>query len=608
MPLVLTSSSITSQKKTNGVELYEYVPEKAPILSSKGRMSILLSTSGVDSDSSFFARGIFSHIKERYFHSDSGNPLEDLKNAVSEISGLVETSELLVCTFIDSKMFCVAANGARIVLIREGMYATLLRSRNGETACVSGHLKSGDLFIFGTRRFFEVVTEDMLRASVASRSPQSISDFLNPVVEVQNEDGIGAFIVKAEEKNEMVETEYENSRDLISDISSEESSISHLSPQTQNTLSETPLYIHRPLEDVTRKSKTPVIAGLVLVLILVGSILFGIREREKRMRESEFQEQINSLESKIDESVTLAHINPTRAREVFGQAQEEVLGITTDNEHQGKVDELKQKIKDVQEEVLGEKPVALALLVDLGLLSDGFSASKITTDNGIVYILDSEHKKIASVALSSKRAEIVAGPQIVDTTTEITAYVDTLYGFSNDGIYRLTPKQKVIGDDYLRALVSAYAGNIYVLDKSDSKIYRYAGGTEPKGEWLTEGTEADLDDASQMIIDGTLWVLKENGELKRFSNGNPVVFSLYGAVPPVIHPASFYTDEESENLYVLDPENARIVITTKGGEFLTQYVGDQVKDAKFIVVSEKEKKMFTVMEDKVYSMELGEIQ
>lgn len=580
MPLVLTTSHITSKKKdSNCIESFTYGPEDQLQRDAKGTLSILLASPTSGEDPVFFARGIFSHIKTEYYQKVGGDSLRTLKEAVSGVVGLMENSELLACVFIDAKMFCVVTNGARIVLVREGVYATLLRSRDGETASLSGHIKSGDLFILGTRKFFEVITEDMLRASVSSRSPESIAEFLEPIITVQEEEAAGAIVVKAHERNE----------------------------KWQNTLSENPLYIHRPLEDITKRKKTPIIAGLILVMLLVGSIVIGMKKREVRLREEEFQKKIDSIQSKVDESTTLAHINPTRAREVFGQAQEEVLGISTDNGDEGRVNELKQKIKDVQEEVLGEKPVDLALFVDLGLLSDGFSAKQITSDGDLVYILDSEHERIAKISLSSKRAEVVAGPQVVDTTKEITAYTDLLYGLMNDGIYKLMPNKKVIGDAYSNALISAYAGNIYVLNKTDSKIYRYAGGAEPKSIWLTEGVEASLGDSIQMLIDGTIWVLKENGELQRFSNGNPVVFSLYGAVPGVVHPVSFYTDENSEYLYVLDPENARIVVATKGGEFLTQYVGDQLRDAKFVVVSEKAKRMFTIMENKVYSMELGDI-
>src|SRR5258706_7747290 len=174
MPLVLTTSSITSKKKdSNGIEVFGFVPEDEHELHDKGRLSILLSSTEIETDASFFARGVFSHIKTEYYQKASGDPMNTLKTAIASISGLIEKSELVVSVFMNNKMFCLAANGAHIVLIREGVYATLLRSRDGETASLSGHIKSGDLFILGTRKFFEIITEDMLRASVSSRSLDS---------------------------------------------------------------------------------------------------------------------------------------------------------------------------------------------------------------------------------------------------------------------------------------------------------------------------------------------------------------------------------------------------------------------------------------------------
>ena len=57
-------------------------------------------------------------------------------------------------------------------------------------------------------------------------------------------------------------------------------------------------------------------------------------------------------------------------------------------------------------------------------------------------------------------------------------------------------------------------------------------------------------------------------------------------------------------MYVLDNEKGRIVVTDKNGEYKAQYLGDVVKNADNLVVSEKEKKVFVLTGNKLFFLNL----
>jgi hypothetical protein len=630
MPHIL--SSFVSGKSENGWAMsFSYEPPDRAVLLEKGTLFCMVSMADGTDKKVLLSNTIFTNLSDSYYSSGTPDILECLKGAFANAFDLIGECELFACVSFETKIIAVARGGASIILFRGGAKISLLTHTEEEQKAVSGFIKPGDIFVLGTKEFFEVVPDSMLVPSISSRDPESISEFLTPILDVHDNGQIGALFLKVEEPLRSPDRVYSrlpqrvleepDSEDpefvepeVVELVESPEPIESIDEPEEQfpipkrpgPSLSEKPLYLkaRMPLSLRTTK-KTPMVLGTVFVLLLIGSIVFGNKKLEENKKEEAFQTKVTEIEGKLNESVNLAHINPQRARELFGEAKDELTSLSGDESHAEKIEELQKKQSDFQKEVLGEEEAQLSLYVDLSLLSDGFSASEVTTDNGNMYVFDSVNKKLSKVSLSSKRAEIIAGPQVLENVDSIASYVDTLYGLGRSGVEKIPSGTVIIPDKYDDALISSYAGNVYVLDKNDSAVYRYPGASTPKSNWLTEGVEPNVSDAIQMIIDGTIWVLKANGELKRFSNGNPVVFSLYGTVPPVTHPTSFYTDENSDNLYVLDPENSRIIIATKGGEFVSQYVSDTLKTGKFIAVSEEDEKIFVVTEDKVFIMEAG---
>lgn len=372
-----------------------------------------------------------------------------------------------------------------------------------------------------------------------------------------------------------------------------------------NTLLSNPLYVKEP-PSFSPQSRPPVFIGILLVVFLIGSILWGMKQREKRLNEEAFQVRVASIEQKIHESENLANINPEASRTLFSQAQSEIAQLA-DGSHPEKVEELKNEIQKLQVEVLGERPVDVSLYVDLSLLSDGFRTSEMSIDGQNLYILDREHKKIAKVSLSSKRAEIVAGPNEIDEISALSSYADNLYGLSDRGIQEIVSERIVIRDEWRDALLYSYASNIYVLDKESSEIYRYTrvpGGFSEKTRWMNDDIRAPLSDSRAWVIDGSIWILKRDNTILRFTNGTYWQFTPQGVFPLLSSIDAIYTSDQEENLYILDSTGERVVVLSKQGEFITQYNSGQLKEAKFVLSREQNNTLFVITESKVYAIEM----
>ena len=59
---------------------------------------------------------------------------------------------------------------------------------------------------------------------------------------------------------------------------------------------------------------------------------------------------------------------------------------------------------------------------------------------------------------------------------------------------------------------------------------------------------------------------------------------------------------------MLDPKGERILVLEKEGRYKAQYKAEIIKDAKEIIVSEKEKKAILLINDKLYSIDLKHLE
>jgi hypothetical protein len=151
--------------------------------------------------------------------------------------------------------------------------------------------------------------------------------------------------------------------------------------------------------------------------------------------------------------------------------------------------------------------------------------------------------------------------------------------------------------------VGSYFGNFYLLDEQANQIYRYLPGLNgyenPAEPYFSTDQAVDLRGAVDMAIDGAIYILYQNGDIRKFLSGQPTVFQLSGLDTPFQNPVAIFTgpDELVQYLYVADAGNGRIVQLTKEGQFMRQFKPRQSDGLVFdklrsIYVDEISQKMF----------------
>ncbi|KKQ76769.1 MAG: hypothetical protein UT00_C0033G0006 [Parcubacteria group bacterium GW2011_GWA1_38_7] len=369
-------------------------------------------------------------------------------------------------------------------------------------------------------------------------------------------------------------------------------------------LKEQDLYASQP-----QGKKTTLTVGIVLLVLLIVSVVFGIRQKNIRETNRIYKEKLEKAISSYQESLDLFAVDKTKARQLFMESSQLANEVAASKYKDERTKTLVNEINTKQGEILGEYKSTTTEFLDLTLQTSSFNGSQIASSGEDMFILDKKNKKIIKVNIKTKKTSLAADTDQVEGGNYLGAYEDRFYLMKDDGIYELggSSEDKVLEKDWDNPFFYLYSANLYLLDRSANKIFRYSGTTDgfgSKSDWIAPGIEADFSKVVDITIDGSIWLLSSSGKVSKFTLGNPQSITLDGIPENMDNPTAIYTNEELKNVYILDSKKGRVVVIDKTGDFVVQYVADDIKNAKDLVVSENENKIILLVGGKLLTIDL----
>ena len=619
----LKNAKITASPDSSGwAQVNDFSPNDPQILNSKGSLFVVLATtsqigSGVEIMTA--GRELLARLHTKYFDDKERKPFEALKDAVqlvvSEFGQNWGDLEIAACVVLGNTVYTTSVGGARVIICRDGSQATILNSIDANIVSASGYAKTGDSVLIATKTFFTKVPAETIKLALSGVSPEQAVEAFNPLIhEGANMGNLGALVLKfggtpfIENIPEVIN---EEEKVIINKAEETKNKVVDFLTRLSRKLPERRIYVNSGMQDevVSDNKKLTFSVGLILLIILAVSIGFGVRQKRINDTKKQYQGILSQAQNEVDEAISLASVSPDKSRELFFDSEQKLNQIEALKVKDPKIDALKNKINESKAAVLGQYEISPQFFLDLSLLSSGFKGDALSFSGGNIFILDKTGLKIVSVAVTTKKSKVVAGPGVLDTALDLASYSDRTFVLAADGIYEVGgTKTKVIDKTWSGdALIKAFAGNLYVLDKNGNSIYRYAGTGNTFGEqhsWLASGTNVNFSDSKSWAIDGSAYVLFPNSKISKFSLGSPQSFRIYGVVPEIGTVDALYADPENQYLYFLDRVGKRVVVTDKKGSYKAQYGGDEIGNATNLVVSEANKKIILLSSDKLLSIEL----
>jgi hypothetical protein len=160
-------------------------------------------------------------------------------------------------------------------------------------------------------------------------------------------------------------------------------------------------------------------------------------------------------------------------------------------------------------------------------------------------------------------------------------------------------------------LFKLFAGNLYVVDPGENAIWRYSGSTigfADRTSWLASDTQVSFEKATDMAIDGSIWVLLSGNKVYKLNQGIVQSFKFTGINLDAVAVTNLFVSEDTSSVYLLDREQGHLYVFDKTGGYQSTYNVEGLADSVGFVVSEPAKKAIFLLPQKLVSVNLTHLK
>jgi hypothetical protein len=370
-------------------------------------------------------------------------------------------------------------------------------------------------------------------------------------------------------------------------------------------------------KNLSRRNKILIALTVVFLLLFAQGIIVSGFKNKKIVKEEAYLNLIKPIEQKLNQAEAgLLYNNEDSAKTLLKEARELLNQLPHKTSEQVKQYETyNKKYNELLEKIIHavkiENPRELA---DFTKLSPGANPDNIIISSAIGKINagDSREKKIYSLSLSDKTITSIAkDDQLAGLKYPVSTKDDNIYYLNGSNIILLNVKTDEIssltinlknGPQNILGMAS-YNNKLYLIDKKDNQIYSYVksgNGFPTAAAWFK--VAADLSDAASLSIDGSIYILKKNGQLLKYLKGKEEEFNLDAVEPAIEEAKKVMVSPELNYIYILEPSKQRLVVFDKTGKFILQYKSDQFTDLKDFTVDEKKKIIYFLNGNSVFEV------
>lgn len=541
-------------------------------------------------------------LQREFFALDEKN-LETLKRAVETVVGELSKNvslSLVLTTIVNTTLYIIIAHSGSVLLRRGGKTIIIATGENNTTNGFSGVVEPEDIILVATEGLLTTVSSDEIEKSLSTGTPHDISESIAPFIH-DNPTGKEAALIWSMigERKLAEEDETAPDNDTLDLTNTEEKE----------------RVVHIPkfhLEGMIKKIKIPslrnfskkqliVICVLLLLVVLAITIFLEKTGRENAHLNEQAQLILSENKQKYEDAIALMSLNKSLAIEELSEIKSNVESKISQFPPESNARKslgvfLESVNKSLGEDASGRKS-KINVFFDARINTEIPNIVYITAKGGEIAVIGSSKGGLltsdGSVASTFNGAGSVYG---------ITADEKNVYILTGETVKQVTKSngeiETIIEKQANPISIDTFGGNIYLLSKTDKTIYKYLPESFGKAAYFTSDTT--IQNPSSLAIDASIYVI-ENGSIKKYTRGKEDSFSYKGKA--LSTNSRIYTDIDYANLYILDPEKKIVYVVDKNGNLVLNIPLSGMKAPKSIAADEKEKKIYVVSENKVYSVD-----
>ena len=570
-----------------------------------------------------------SELSDFYFDFD-GSAGEKLSAAFEEAKKKFDSLEYsLLLAAVSGKVLYLIFNKDMEVYLKRGEKLTPLLSVGAPAQLISGFLQPADKLLLSTKSLATFLGEDLEKSLNLPMDSfeQDLTDRIG-ASDLENQ-GLAGLAVEMEE-----ETDQEvGDKEQTEDIPSLDQQVSEATPAALDdgpgsnkfvSYVVTSLVVLKKLftNYFPKSGKVRLIMAVILIVVIALGVGLKIKAGKDAARNTVFNQALNQARDDFNAAKGLSSLNPSDAKAKLDSAKQNLDKALSLKPKDTEALNFKKDMDEQSGSILQQSTASqFPVFLDLDLIKKNFRANQMSVSGNNLLLLDPAVKTLVMVDLTKKSNQILAGEEQLGDATLASLNGGLAFVFSKDkGILKVdTTNQKLTSvakkDQEWGQIkdLAGFAGNVYLLDLANpaatgsGQIWKYlptSDGYSDKREYLSKNTKTPFADSLRMQIESSIYVLKSPGEILRFTKGDKDNFGLEGLDKGVKDPKSIFTSSDTDNLYVLDSGNSRLLILTKTGKYKSQISGEKFGLATDLVVDEKGKKVYLLEGSKIFQVDL----
>jgi len=148
-----------------------------------------------------------------------------------------------------------------------------------------------------------------------------------------------------------------------------------------------------------------------------------------------------------------------------------------------------------------------------------------------------------------------------------------------------------------------FKGNLYFLDGKTNEVLKYPFAESTEGTNYLESNTKKITNGKSLAVDGSVWILNEDNEIYRYYGGKYQETLKLDTFPAIKNLEKIFASFSLPYLYILEPAEKRIIITTKTGQVVKQFRSDKFDNLKDFAVSGDGKTIYLLNGLKVYKVQ-----
>ncbi len=349
----------------------------------------------------------------------------------------------------------------------------------------------------------------------------------------------------------------------------------------------------------SRTKKFFLISALVLLVALIANIAIGAHYKSVRAKAEQIKNTFAAIGNNLNNvNASYLYGDEANATAALKNIQDQINTLNDLNPtQQQELDNINKQVAELRDKIERKEslePTAVATLSSADSLiklpnyfatQTGEAIISYNRGNGNIQdnILKSSETIVRSVPVKPGLAVIYNG-------TSLMAWNSDTGSLGSPFVQNVPTAERATGLAY-------YPINrrVYIVDKSAGDVLSFiVGDTNLSKPVVSIDTIDDARRAVDLAVDGAIYLLTDSGRIGKYVSGSPVEFNQPGLFVPISGRGRIYSQSDFKYLYVLDPENRRMLILDKKGGVVKQLVSGQFNNLKDFAIDEKNRIIFVL--------------